>query len=37
MLEAEPNDPFCLYGLAQEFGKGGRFDEAVAMYDRTLG
>lgn len=36
LLEAEPNDAFCLYGLAQEYGKVGRFEEAVAMYDRTL-
>jgi tetratricopeptide (TPR) repeat protein len=36
MLEAEPNDPFCLYGLAQEYAKQGDLDQAVDMYERTI-
>jgi tetratricopeptide (TPR) repeat protein len=33
---AEPEDGFVLYGLAQECGKLGRLEEAVAWYDRTI-
>ncbi len=36
LLEAEPNDPFLMYGIAQEHLKGGNFDEAVAWFDRTI-
>lgn len=36
LLQAEPNDPFCLYGLAMEHARLGRHDEAVAWFDRTL-
>lgn len=36
LLEADPNDAFCLYGLAQEHAKTGRYDEALRFYDRTL-
>jgi tetratricopeptide (TPR) repeat protein len=36
LLAAEPNDPFVLYGLANEYAKLGRVDEAVAFYDRCL-
>lgn len=36
MLEAEPSDPFCLYGIAQEHARAGRHAEAVAWYDRTI-
>lgn len=36
ILQAEPRDAFCLYGLAMEFSKSGRFDEAIEYYDRTL-
>ena len=36
LLKADPNDPFCLYGLAQEYGKQGDHEQAVAWYDRTL-
>src|SRR5687768_10395408 len=36
MLEAEPNDAFVLYGIAQEHASAERHDEAVAFYDRCL-
>lgn len=36
VLAAEPNDPFTLYGLAQEYAKAGRTAEAVAHYDKCL-
>jgi tetratricopeptide (TPR) repeat protein len=36
LLEAEPNDPFLLYGIAQEHLKAGDFDTAVAWFDRTI-
>jgi tetratricopeptide (TPR) repeat protein len=36
LLEADPNDTFCLYGLAQEHAKAGRHEEAVGWFDRTL-
>lgn len=36
ILEAEPTDPFVLYGIAQELANGEKFNEAVAYYDRCL-
>jgi|TARA_R110000782_G_scaffold259836_7_gene350641 tetratricopeptide (TPR) repeat protein len=36
LLEAEPNDPFLLYGVAQEHLKAGDLDAAVAWFDRTI-
>lgn len=36
MLAAEPNDPFALYGLAQEHAKQGAFARAIEFYDRCL-
>ncbi len=36
MLEKTPNDPFLLYGIGMEHRKDGRFDEAIALFDRTL-
>ncbi|MFM9996858.1 MAG: tetratricopeptide repeat protein [Phycisphaerales bacterium] len=36
MLAAEPNDPFALYGLAQEHAKAGALARAVESYDRCL-
>lgn len=37
LLEREPGDAFLMYGIAQEHLKAGRYDEAVAWFDRTLG
>lgn len=36
LLEAEPNDPFLLYGIAQEHLKNGDHEAAVAWFDRTI-
>src|SRR5690606_1082764 len=34
--EAEPDDPFCTYGIALEHAKAARYDEALAWLDKTL-
>lgn len=36
MVEADPSDAFCLYGLGQEYARRGKLDEAIAWYDRCL-
>lgn len=36
MLELDPRDTFCLYGVAQEHVKRGDSREALAWFDRTL-
>jgi tetratricopeptide (TPR) repeat protein len=36
MLAAEPDDPFVLYGLAQEYAKAGEHARAVEYFDRCL-
>lgn len=36
MLETNPNDQFARYGLAMEFVKGGKFEEAVAEFRALL-
>ena len=37
MLEADPNDTFVLYGLAQELAKAGEHTRAIEFYDRCIG
>ena len=36
MLEADPSDAFCLYGVAQEHASAGRLEEAVDWYRRAI-
>ena len=36
LLQADPNDVFVLYGLAQEHAKTGEYARAIAYYDRVL-
>ncbi len=36
LLRAEPNDPFLLYGLAQEHAKAGDTAHAIEFYDRCI-
>jgi tetratricopeptide (TPR) repeat protein len=36
MVERDPTDAFCLYGVAQEYAKLGRAAEALPWYDRCL-
>lgn len=35
--EADSADPFLSYGIALEYGKAGRFDDAIGWLDKTLG
>jgi tetratricopeptide (TPR) repeat protein len=36
LLQADPNDVFVLYALAQEHAKAGDYPRAIAFYDRVL-
>ena len=36
LLESEPDDTFCLYGIAMEYAKAGQSDRAIAHFDRTI-
>jgi tetratricopeptide (TPR) repeat protein len=36
LLDAEPGDAFCLYGIAQEHAKRGDDRIAIEYYDRTI-
>ena len=36
MLESEPDDAFCLYGIAMEYAKDGQSERAIAHFDRTI-
>lgn len=36
MLDEQPDDPFCLYGIAQEYLTRGAFGDAIMWFDRTL-
>ncbi len=36
MLQKEPNDGFCLYGIAQEFAKADQLEEAVVWFEKVL-
>lgn len=36
LLEADPDDAFVLYSLAQEYARLGRWTDAIAHYDRCL-
>lgn len=36
ILAAEPNDPFTLYGIAQEYAKASDITNAITFYDRCL-
>ena len=37
LYDADPNDPFCTYGIALEHAKAQRYDEALEWLDKTLG
>lgn len=37
MLDADPEDAFCLYGIAQEYASRGEHDQAIEFYERTIG
>jgi len=36
MVETDPGDAFCLYGLGQEYARRGRHDDSIGWYDRCL-
>lgn len=36
LLQADPGDPFILYGLAHEHAKLGQHETAVGFYDRCI-
>ena len=36
MLEEDPRDAFCRYGMAQEYLKAGNIDEALRWFDKTI-
>lgn len=36
MVEAKPNEPFVRYGLAMEYRKLARWDEAIAAFEQLL-
>ena len=36
MLQSEPNDPFCLYGLAMEYAKMGQHQSATSWFDLAI-
>jgi tetratricopeptide (TPR) repeat protein len=36
MLEQDPHDAFCLYGVAQEHSGAGRHEEATDWYRRAI-
>lgn len=36
LLAAEPNDPFCLYAMGQEFASLGQPESAIAWFDRAI-
>ena len=35
LLESQPDDTFCLYGLAMEYAKAGQHERAIAHFDLT--
>ena len=35
LLESDPHDAFCMYGIAMEYSKSGHYEEAIAWFDRT--
>ena len=36
LLESDPHDAFCMYGIAMEHAKTGRHQEAIAWFDKTI-
>ena len=36
LLENDPHDAFCMYGIAMEHAKHQRHDEAIAWFDQTI-
>lgn len=36
LLDKDPLDAFCMYGIAMEYSKSGNHTEAIAWFDRTM-
>ncbi len=36
LLDKDPHDAFCMYGIAMEYSKSGNHTEAIAWFDRTM-
>ena len=36
LLEMDPHDAFCMYGIAMEYAKSGFHQEAIAWFDQTM-
>ncbi len=36
LLESDPHDGFCMYGIAMEHAKTGSHTEAIAWFDKTI-
>ncbi len=36
LLESDPHDAFCMYGIAMEHSKTGCHQEAIAWFNRTI-
>jgi len=36
LLDSDPTDSFCMYGIAMEYSKTGQHVEAIAWFDRTM-
>ena len=36
LLESDPHDAFCMYGIAMEHAKSDAHQEAIAWFDKTM-
>ena len=36
LLENDPHDAFCMYGIAMEHANAGQNEEAIAWFDQTI-
>jgi len=36
LLDKDPHDAFCMYGIGMEYSKAGNHTEAIAWFDRTM-
>ena len=36
LLDTDPHDAFCMYGIAMEYAKTGSHQEAIAWFNRTI-
>ena len=36
LLDKDPHDAFCMYGIGMEYSKTGNHAQAIAWFDRTM-